>query len=262
MRLQIMALLLCAPMGMAAAQDSTEAQKQNNMVIQQQRMRDGDVKRISDSDVLAKMHKTNLLEIRIGQLAQRNGASARVKSFAARLVSDHQAADQKVTALAQQMGVTLTDKEDTDTPHRDADPYGPQRNPSDTIGRTERKDTVGHMERMDTTGRIGQHADTLHRGAWNQNKGMKQGHDTTTSGEHGRLARLATLRGAAFDSAFASAMVLGHMKTVKLLENAETQVQNTELKTLISNTLPTVREHLRLAQALPGGTPRTTSSRQ
>src|SRR5580765_7247746 len=62
---------------------------------------------LSDDIVLRQIHRANLDEIRMGQLAQRNGSSAQVKQYGARLVSDHQATDQKVVALAKQLRIAL-----------------------------------------------------------------------------------------------------------------------------------------------------------
>ena len=56
-------------------------------------------------------------------------------------------------------------------------------------------------------------------------------------------------------------MVNGHNKAINLLETAQNQVQRQEVRTLIASTLPTLRQHLQLAQALTTGAT-TTSSRQ
>ena len=48
----------------------------------------------------------NLAEVQMGQLAQANGQSADVKSFGQMLQTDHSAANQKLSAVAGQMGVT------------------------------------------------------------------------------------------------------------------------------------------------------------
>src|SRR6266550_4472455 len=51
---------------------------------------------LSDDIVLLQLHRANLEEIRMSQLAQHNASSAQVKQYGARLVRDHQAGDQKV----------------------------------------------------------------------------------------------------------------------------------------------------------------------
>src|SRR5918999_6425142 len=48
----------------------------------------------------------NLAEVAMGQLAQQKGNSDGVRSFGQQLVTDHSAANQKLTSLASGMGVT------------------------------------------------------------------------------------------------------------------------------------------------------------
>src|SRR6188472_4056464 len=48
----------------------------------------------------------NLVEISLGQLAQKNAGSDGVRSFGQMLVQDHSAANEKATSLAQTQGVT------------------------------------------------------------------------------------------------------------------------------------------------------------
>jgi putative membrane protein len=61
------------------------------------------------SQVLSKLHESNLKEIEMGKLAQSKGASKDVKAYGRTLVKDHTAADKKVKALAKQEKATLPD---------------------------------------------------------------------------------------------------------------------------------------------------------
>jgi putative membrane protein len=206
-------LLLVAPCaGALAAQDTTQAQKQT----QNQDL-------LSDDVLLRQLHRTNLMEIQAGQLAQRNGSSPKVKEFGARLVRDHQAADKKVVALAKQLRIALPAAQDKG---RAREQWG--------------RDTTGMA---DTTNRQGYPQSYQQRGE-----------------SRDELARLRSLRGAAFDTAFANAMVQGHDQAISLLEMAQGQVQHEELRSFIASTLPTLREHLQMAQSLASVT--TTSSSQ
>jgi hypothetical protein len=45
-----------------------------------------------------------------------------------------------------------------------------------------------------------------------------------------------------------------------MLENAQNTVQSTDLRSFITSTLPTLRVHLRLAQALPGANSNATTT--
>jgi len=64
---------------------------------------------------LESLHHANQMEVQLGQLAQQKGVSKGVKDFAAKLVKDHQAADQKLMTYAQtknlQLGEPQTDNE-------------------------------------------------------------------------------------------------------------------------------------------------------
>jgi putative membrane protein len=55
---------------------------------------------------MTKAIQGNLAEVAMGQLAQKQGESAEVKSFGQQLVTDHSAANQKATSLASGMGMT------------------------------------------------------------------------------------------------------------------------------------------------------------
>jgi putative membrane protein len=237
----ITSLLLLAPVaGALAAQDSTQAQKQtqNQDTLTQQQQQQPNTQlngTLNDELVLRQMHRTNLEEIRTAQLAQRNASSAKVKQFAARLVKDHQAADQKVLSVAKQIGIALPAAQDK----------GRGRGRDDMM----RRDTVG----QDTTYRQGYPRTYQQRGDTTDRDGMQ---DHERAGE-----QLRSLRGAAFDTAFANAMVQGHERAINLLEMAQAQAQHEEVRSLISSTLPTLRAHLQTAQSL-GGTATTTSSSQ
>ena len=182
---------------------------------------------ISDDIVLRQIHRANLDEIRMGQLAQRNGSSAQVKQYGARLVSDHQAADQKVVALAKQLRIALPQERGqmSGAPFRSSD------------------DRPGYMGRRDST------ADSTTLQSY-----------TPSSPQPGD--RLRSLRGAAFDTACANAMVDAHNQAIGLLELAQGQAQHEELRSLIASTLPALREHLQIAQSLAGGTATGSSNPQ
>ena len=64
-------------------------------------------KKLTDADVLQKLHHTNQEEIKAGQLAQQKSSSSDVKQYGAMLVKDHTKADQDVTALASKINVDL-----------------------------------------------------------------------------------------------------------------------------------------------------------
>ncbi|HYO53830.1 DUF4142 domain-containing protein [Archangium sp.] len=59
--------------------------------------------------LLERLHYTNQLEIKLGQLAQQNSTNPDVKSFGEQMVREHTAADQKLMTLAQGRGLKLSD---------------------------------------------------------------------------------------------------------------------------------------------------------
>lgn len=264
MRRQIFtALMLMAPAAGLAAQDTTTT-RQDTAMMRENPTVHAHARPMDDQAVIKKMHQTHQLEIRAGQLAQRNGSAARVKSFGQQLVRDHQSADQKVTELARQMGVTLTGMH--------ADSAAPRAGEQAANRRGERPDSMPERadparQRQDTMDQQPmeqpQQQDTAQKrqGDWQGQYGQKKQAQDSTNPEQA-LQRLSTLRGAEFDAAFARTMVQTHARTITMLEQALNTVQREELKTLIRNTLPTVRQHHQIAQSIVSSTAATTTSSQ
>ena len=69
---------------------------------------------MNDQTLLSHLHASNQKEIEAGQLAQRNASSSRAKQLGQRLVRDHQQADQRVTQLAQRLNITLQNPDSMD----------------------------------------------------------------------------------------------------------------------------------------------------
>ena len=61
----------------------------------------------ADLDVLQKLHDANQTEIQMGHLAEEKGSTKAVKAFGRRLVTDHTAADQKVSDFLRRHGLDL-----------------------------------------------------------------------------------------------------------------------------------------------------------
>ena len=57
--------------------------------------------------VLSKMHMTNQMEVKLGELAMKKGATDEVRRYGDRLVRDHRFADGKVEDMAKAKGVPL-----------------------------------------------------------------------------------------------------------------------------------------------------------
>ena len=70
-------------------------------------------------------------------------------------------------------------------------------------------------------------------------------------GDHkAALNHLTSLSGTEFDKAYMQHMVDDHQKAVALFEGAAASAQDIELKAWATKTLPTLREHLQLAQTV------------
>jgi len=60
--------------------------------------------------------------------------------------------------------------------------------------------------------------------------------------------KLSGMSGAAFDKAFMTQMVTDHKKTVALFEKAASGSKDPDIKAFASKTLPTLKEHLKMAE--------------
>jgi putative membrane protein len=63
--------------------------------------------------------------------------------------------------------------------------------------------------------------------------------------------RLATLRGRAFDRAYAQAMVADHEEDLRAFETEASNGTDAEVRAMAARHVPMLREHLRMAKALP-----------
>jgi putative membrane protein len=65
------------------------------------------------TSILSKLHQTDLMEIEMGKMAEKDGNSKEVKDYGSRLVHDHTAADKRIMAFAKVEHIsiaTLSDK--------------------------------------------------------------------------------------------------------------------------------------------------------
>jgi len=77
--------------------------------------------------------------------------------------------------------------------------------------------------------------------------------------------RLSRLNGAAFDRAYAKAMLVDHENAVSLFTKRANSGRNTDIRSWAATTVPTLRDHLKMAENLyasvVGGSGRTASMR-
>jgi putative membrane protein len=71
-----------------------------------------------------------------------------------------------------------------------------------------------------------------------------------TSAQQAKLTKLGSLHGAAFDKSYKAMMLSDHKQTIALFNKEAGIGKNGDLKTFASDTLPTLHEHLNLAEKL------------
>lgn len=75
------------------------------------------------------------------------------------------------------------------------------------------------------------------------------------------VTKLTSLTGADFDREYSKMMLSDHKKDVSEFEKESTRGADADLKAFATNTLPTLREHLQMANALPGNERGSNSNR-
>jgi putative membrane protein len=133
-----------------------------------------------DSDFVMKAAQGGMEEVELGQLASTQAASADVKQFGQRMVTDHGKANEELKAVAQKSGETI---------------------PAELS--------------------------------------KKQQSDK---------ARLQKLNGAEFDKAYMKMMVSDHKKDIAEFEKEAKSGKDADVKAFASKTLPTLKEHLAMAE--------------
>jgi putative membrane protein len=86
------------------AQPPSQAGKMDRTAMDHESM---EHKKLTDDQVIRKLHHVNQEEIKAGQLAQQKGSTQDVKDYGATLVRDHTKGDQNLKALASKMNVDL-----------------------------------------------------------------------------------------------------------------------------------------------------------
>jgi putative membrane protein len=92
----------------------------------------------------------------------------------------------------------------------------------------------------------GKAGDDLNRIA--ESKGLKMPTEPSMMQRHD-VTKLSKLNGADFDKAYTDAMVKDHEKAVKTFTKESTDAKDPEVRSFAAKTLPTLKEHLQLAQA-------------
>jgi len=165
------------------------------------------------------------MEVEMGQLAEQKGQAQEVKSLGATLVRDHTQANQRLQQLASSKNITLEN-------------WG-----TDTT-------STGHYQSKST--------DQSSKSTDRASNGSASSSASTTStdhadrGEHAKhqreLDKLRSQSGAEFDKQFVRMAIKDHKKDIAEFEKARTDLTDPEIKAFVDQTLPTLRNHLQMAQ--------------
>ena len=171
-----------------------------------------------DPEILQVLAVVNQAEIQDGQLGQRQARNAQVKTFARELVSSHTKSLQKTRQLAKTNNVQLMSDSGTSA------------NPAGGTDTSNKSAAATPSSAASTTG----------SGVATQLKTM---HMQT-------MEQVRTQQGAAFDSAFVNAQVMGHQQVLDLLQRAQSQAQNPGVQQHLTASMKDVQSHLERAQQL------------
>ena len=76
--------------------------------------------------------------------------------------------------------------------------------------------------------------------------------DKVSAAHQAKIDKMSKMSGDAFDAAYVKGMVEDHEKTVADFEQAASMAKSDDLKKFISDTLPVVKEHLKMAKEMQG----------
>ena len=170
-----------------------------------------------DPEILQVLAVVNQGEIQDGQLGQRQARNAQVKAFARELVSSHTKALRETRQLAKTNSVQLM------------------------------SDSATSANRAGGTDTSNKAASTPSSAAGTAGMGVAaQLHTMHTQ----MMDQVRSQQGAAFDSAFVNAQVMGHQQVLDLLQRAQSQAQNSSVQQHLTASMKDVQSHLERAQQL------------
>lgn len=84
--------------------------------------------------------------------------------------------------------------------------------------------------------------------------------NSPSTSDQAKMDKLSRLSGADFDKAFAREMVRDHRTAIRAFEHEAKDGRDSAAKQFAESTLPTLKEHLAMAEKLPGAQRRTASA--
>jgi putative membrane protein len=188
--------------------------------------------RITPQQFVQQAALSGLKEVRLGQIAVQKAQDSQVRQFAQQMIQDHSEANRKLTQIAQTKGYPVPD---TNAFSRAGRTYVRDRETTPATPRTGREDTRNQEgTRPGTTGR--------QPGQTQQSQMIQQDIQV--------IQQLESMSGSEFDKSYINQMVQDHAKAVQKFETASETLEDEELKTFATETLPKLREHHQMAQQL------------
>jgi len=183
-------------------------------------------------------------EVYLGNLAKQKSSDERIRTFADRMVRDHSDANDRLAALARTKGIELpppdafeSGERTTSTTSYEEVP-GPSHNILETGGFRGPSPSAVDASPIAKASAADAFPSTV------VEKRTEVNHDANRS-----VRLLRSLSGVEFDRAYLGEMVRDHSRAVRLFTNAQ-QLDDPDIKRFASDTLPTLREHLRMADQL------------
>lgn len=202
------------------------------------------------------------MEVQVGQLAQQQGQSQKVKDLGQKLVQDHTQANQQLQQIAQSLNISTHEMQEPG--QHFGQPNGQNRPPSSRPpgfqSQPDQSSSAQGNSAASQTGDQSQTAnDSFDRSSRNSRRAGLQGENSARAdhemapgamNKHSQeLTKLRSLNGAEFDKEFVKMAIKDHRKDIKEFEQAQKNLENSQLTSFIQQTLPKLREHLQLAQA-------------
>jgi len=191
-----------------------------------------------DPEIIQVMATVDQGEVADGQMAQRMAHNSQVKAFARELVAAHTKSLTQDKALAKAANVQLMSSSGTGMSGTGASGSASSTGTTGTTGKADSSSKSGTASSAGTAGTSG---------ASGQMSNVAMQLQTM---HQQNAERLRGMQGAAFDSAFINAQVMGHQQVLQLLQSSGTQTQNTKLSTHIATATKEVQDHLDRAQKI------------
>lgn len=189
----------------------------------------------SDRKFVIEAAEGGMMEVRIGRMGVERATNESVKQFSQRIIDDHSKANQELMQLAQQKGIVLPAHLLNESDHGAT--QSSAGSGANTTGTTVNTSTSG------TTG-------------GSNTKATRSG-----DSDHQKMSnKLSRLSGADFDRAYMREQVKHHEKAVSMFEKESMKGKDPDVKSWAAATLPTLREHLRMARELNNSVSGKTAS--